>query len=55
MIYVQQLSSLKKCRIIRREIYSMIDKGIDRDNPLIFCANCGDGYVDVQGRLQDNC
>ena len=41
--------------IIRREIYSVIDKGIDRDQPLIFCANCGDGYVDVQERLQDIC
>ncbi|MCK4893851.1 MAG: hypothetical protein KAT07_07775 [Calditrichia bacterium] len=46
---------MKECRIIRREIYSVIDKGIDRDNPLNFCANCGDGYVDVQERLQDIC
>lgn len=41
--------------ILSRRIWSIVEKGNYNDNPLISCANCGDGYVDMQERLLDWC
>jgi len=41
--------------ILSRRIWSVVDKGNLNDNPLITCANCSDGYVDMQEKLLDWC